>query len=284
MAITSTDIENQSFSIDRKGYDVDEVDVFLERVSTEVDNMNKAIADLQSRLEAANARAEAAEKRAEAAAADIPVSSGSYTSSEATPYELREKDRRIAELEKQLDERNADANAIAQALIIAQRSGDEIIANAKKAALATQKDAEDEAKRILDKANGEKQRVMSNIAELQTDRESVRAGYQDMLRTFITDASKKLTEIGGDMPAHVPTSFPSAPPAPAAPVDAAAAPVVPVAHPAVPDPLESFTATYTTPRSGAHGVTPIIPKASAAHKDLSGFGETDDAFGFDDLD
>lgn len=282
MAITSSDIENQSFSIDRKGYDVDEVDVFLERVSNEVDGMNKQIADLQARLDAATARAEAAEQKlAEGAKAEAaaPAATAVYApTSEATPYELREKDRRIAELEKQLDERNADANAIAQALIIAQRSGDEIIANAKKAALNTQKDAEDEAKRILDKANGEKQRVMNNIAELQSDREAIRASYQEMLRTFISEASQKLTEIGGEMPTPVLQAYQAAPPAPAAPVDA------PQARAVVPDPLESFTATYTTPRAGAHGVTPIAPKASAAHKDLSGFGETDDAFSFDDMD
>ena len=40
MAITSADINNQSFSIDRKGYDVDEVDVFLEHVADEIDYLN----------------------------------------------------------------------------------------------------------------------------------------------------------------------------------------------------------------------------------------------------
>ena len=37
MAITSEDIHNQSFTVDRKGYDVDEVDVFLEHVAAEID-------------------------------------------------------------------------------------------------------------------------------------------------------------------------------------------------------------------------------------------------------
>ena len=279
MAITSTDIENQSFSIDRKGYDVDEVDVFLERVSTEVDGMNARIADLQQRLDAALARAEEAEKRLEASSGDDADATIAYTPTESSPFESREKDRRIADLQRQLDERNADANAIAQALIIAQRSGDEIIANAKKAALNTQKDAEDEARRILEKANNEKQRVMNNIAELQSDRETVRANYQEMLRNFISDASQRLTEIGGEAPMPALKSYEAAsvaaPEPPAAPEPARAV---------TPDPLESFTATYTTPRSGAHGVTPVAPKVSTAQKDLSGFGETDDAFGFDDLD
>ena len=50
MAITSAEIHNRSFSIDRKGYDVDEVDVFLEHVADEIDNLNNQIADLQDRL------------------------------------------------------------------------------------------------------------------------------------------------------------------------------------------------------------------------------------------
>lgn len=48
MAITSAEIHNQSFSIDRKGYDVDEVDVFLEHVADEIDGMNAQIAQLEN--------------------------------------------------------------------------------------------------------------------------------------------------------------------------------------------------------------------------------------------
>ena len=48
MAITASDIHNQSFSIDRKGYDVDEVDVFLEHVADEIDILNDTIAQLQA--------------------------------------------------------------------------------------------------------------------------------------------------------------------------------------------------------------------------------------------
>ena len=43
MAITSEDIQNQSFSIDRKGYDVDEVDVFLEHVADEIDLLTASL-------------------------------------------------------------------------------------------------------------------------------------------------------------------------------------------------------------------------------------------------
>ena len=56
MAITSSDIQNQSFKIERRGYDVDEVDVFLERVASEIDELNDEIARLRVQVkEAASA-------------------------------------------------------------------------------------------------------------------------------------------------------------------------------------------------------------------------------------
>ena len=56
MAITSAEIHNQSFSIDRKGYDVDEVDVFLEHVADEIDGMNAQIAQLENQLDDSSVR------------------------------------------------------------------------------------------------------------------------------------------------------------------------------------------------------------------------------------
>ena len=55
MAITSADIQNQSFKIERRGYDVDEVDVFLERVASEIDDLNDEIAHLRAQASEASA-------------------------------------------------------------------------------------------------------------------------------------------------------------------------------------------------------------------------------------
>ena len=52
MAITSEEIHNQSFTVDRKGYDVDEVDVFLEHVAAEIDGLNAEIEELTAQLHA----------------------------------------------------------------------------------------------------------------------------------------------------------------------------------------------------------------------------------------
>ena len=271
MAITSTDIQYQSFSIDRKGYDVDEVDVFLERLCEEVDALNGQVAELKSQVRQANERADQAEARADEAEQAAPVIETRHEAAAPVVYTETEKDVRIANLERQLEERRRDVDAIAQALITAQRSGEEIVANAKKTALGTQQDAEEEAKRILDKANAEKQRILGVISDLQDSREQVRGEYQDLLKEFIASATKTLTEIGGDLDntrnLHV-------------------APRPVTTHRRTVDPkTESAVATYTTPAvNRTHVVAPKSPRPSKPGKDLTGYGDAADDFEFDDLD
>lgn len=127
MAITASDIHNQSFSIDRKGYDVDEVDVFLEHVADEIDILNDTIAHLQDQLEAD--RFSGFDAPAASTVAITEVAAATVDTSEYDA-QLAQKDAIIADLERQLSDKRADDNAIAQALIIAQRSADEILAKA----------------------------------------------------------------------------------------------------------------------------------------------------------
>ena len=266
MAITSAEIHNQSFSVDRRGYDVDEVDVFLEHVADEIDDMNSQIAQLENQLDDGKFDGFDRPARIEAPAADSA--------------ELAEKDERIAELERQLEAKKADDNAIAQALIIAQRSADEIISNANAQAASAIKEAEDEARRILDKAEGDKQKVLDAIKKLEDDREDAREEYQDLLTDFISDATRKLAEIGGSLPA------PSAPSAHArsavaADVVSAERTAVPVQAPISRDGSAAYTAPQTT--TGAV-VAPATPRPSAVEKDLSGFGDADDGFEFEEID
>ena len=149
-AIAAAEIHNISVSIDRKGYDVDEVDVFLEHVADEIDAMNNQIAQLEGQLDD---RFDGFDTPAHIE----PVQAG------VSDQVLAEKDARIAELERQLEAKKADDNAIAQALIIAQRSADEIMANANAQAAGTIQDAKDEAQRILDRVENEKQEVLDAI-------------------------------------------------------------------------------------------------------------------------
>lgn len=269
MAITSADIHNQSFSIDRKGYDVDEVDVFLEHVAEEVDAMGTHISQLENQLDASKFDG-----------FDTPAHVDAPTPV-ALEEELAARDGRIADLERQLEAKKADDNAIAQALIIAQRSADEIIRNANAQSAHAIQEAEAEADRIIDKAEAERQKVLDAIKKLEDDREDVRDEYQELLTDFIGDATRKLAEIGGVAPAIVPTSAHArmaceSPSATTGRVitSSAQAPI-----------NKDGSAAYAMPQTaGSVSVAPATPTPSKVEKDLSGFGDADDAFEFEEID
>ena len=292
MAITSADIHNQSFSIDRKGYDVDEVDVFLEHVADEIDGLNDQIAQLEtqlddSRFDGFDVPARIIEdEEEEAAPAPSAADEAALAEKDARIAEL---ERRCEELEQQLDEKKADDNAIAQALIIAQRSADDVISNAKAQAADTIQDAEDEAKRIVDKAEGDRQKILDAIKKLETDREDAREEYRDLLTEFIDDASRRLNELGGaaaprqasmharsydEQPAFFADDEDDAVELPLRGATAAQAPI-----------QIDGSAAYATPTAaGTAAVAPATPMRSVVEKDLSGFGDVDDDFEFEEID
>ena len=291
MAITSSDIQNQSFKIERRGYDVDEVDVFLERVASEIDDLNDEIARLRVQVkEAASAsRTEVISERPVAASDEEAKPAG------IDPALVAEKDAMIAELEAKLpaqrersDEstRKSDDTAIAQALIVAQRTADEIVSKAKADAGQTRQNAEDEGRRILEKANAEKQKVIDHINELSSSREKVREQYQDMLKEFIGSATQRLAEIGGEVTAGIDipaellemTTFDATS---SAGTQQKAEAEKPAAATWEPSPA---VATYTTPTVTPGASAPATPKPSTASKDFSGYGDADDTFSFDDMD
>ncbi len=258
MAITAEDIQNQTFSIDRRGYNVDEMDVFLERVAQEVDALNNEIASLRQQL--------------------AEMSSSPAVQAEPTIMQnadLAAKDARIAELERRLEEKSSDDSVIAQALIVAQRTADEIISKSKAEAEQTRRNAEEEARRILDKAGAEKQRVVEHINDLNESREQIRIQYQDLLKEFITVATQRLTEIGGDITEGF--SMPEL-------SDDSADQYVDSSANSVKWEPATATATYTTPTVNPVVSAPAAPKPSASSKDLSGYGAADDSFSFDEID
>lgn len=258
MPLTSTDVNNVSFSVDRKGYNVDEVDVFLEQVAASIDELYAQADVLRDQLRAAEE--------------NVAAAPASVDGEVVTVAELEERDTRIAELEAQVADHRAEDSAIAQALIIAQRSADEIIANANKAADGTKQDAEDEAQRILDKANAEKARVLEEIHKLEADREDARTRFSDMLNEFIASSENILSELDATARRGSMRGMYAA----ASPDDEATSEIDEI----VPD---SITATYTTPTQGG-APAPAAPTPSKVEKDFSGFGDTDDGFELDDLD
>lgn len=261
MAITSQDIHNQSFAIDRKGYDVDEVDVFLEHVADEIDFLNDQIAQLQNELMQAREAAEQTAGETAVIASDTTDIDISEISDGEMAGLLAEKDAIIKGLEEQLADKQANDNAISQALIIAQRSADEIIVKANAQASETMQDAREEADRIINRANADKQGVVDDIHKLEDDREETREGYADLLRDFIEDASRKLNELGYDDDIDS---------IPGIGRDAGQVDVV----------YDEAAAVNYIPAEAAEQVTaaPVAPLAPGIEKDLSGFGDVEDDF------
>ncbi|WP_165056745.1 MULTISPECIES: DivIVA domain-containing protein [unclassified Adlercreutzia] len=287
MAITSADIHNQSFSIDRKGYDVDEVDVFLEHVADEIDALNNQIASLEDQLDDAKFDGFDTPAAPVAAAETAVITPAAPASVDTSEYEdlIAEKDDIIADLERQLEEKKANDSAISAALVVAQRSADEIVAKANAQAAETIQDARDEATRILNRANADKQAVLDSIRKLEDEREDVRDEYADILKDFITDASRKLSDLGGVVTASTAVSAAAhyvTPSQPAALGTQDTGEFELGESQAAPAPAPAPVA-YTTPQAADAVVAAPTPVASAYEKDLSGFGDADD-FEFEEID
>ena len=309
MAITSEDIHNQSFTVDRKGYDVDEVDVFLEHVAAEIDGLNAQIEELLARIDELNnnqmgfdddepmdmdaAFAEPAMLEPE------PEAVKEEAADTTSVLSADEKDARIAELEKQLSEKETDASAIANALVTAQRSAQEVLDAARA-----------EAKRIhnVDRANAEKAKIETAIEELDRSHKKTCEAYSEALKSFIDDANAKLDDIEDELakkegkkrshgrfasPAQAPVHKPmfgatgAVAPSYVAPAAGAveSAPVTPAVTAA------PATATVIPAQSAAPATATVIPAQSAApapapsvEKDLSGFGDAAEAFDLGDID
>lgn len=264
MAITATDIHEQSFSIDKRGYDVDEVDMFLEHVADGIDYLNNRIAQLQDQL--------AEEQRNN-------MDRAYDVNREEDEARLAERDKRIADLERQLEARKADGNAIAQALIIAQRSADEITANANAKAHATVQEAEQEARKIIDRAENDKKAVIDATKKLENDREKARQDYKEFLSDLINDATGRLAEIGEMAPsssssisAHAVNSYPRK--------------SISAYREEEPAPKQSFghaRPSYASQSTGTVTPAPAAPIPASYEKDLSGFGDAEDGFEFDEV-
>ena len=196
MAISAEDIRTASFattSAGAEGYDFDEVDVFLDHVADEVEAMNNQLAQLQSQVQGgATAVVPAAGESASEAVAAAPDAG-------AQAARIQELEAQVANLTAQLQEKSANDNAISQALIVAQRSADEVIANARTEAGTIVQDARDEADRIVNKAESDRQRVIEAIRALESDRNAVCGEYREVLANFMADAQRKLADIDGEM-------------------------------------------------------------------------------------
>lgn len=193
MAITPADIQAQTFSEAKRGYDPAEVDVFLEQLASEVDAMLNKIVDLKTRLTATEQELAAAQAQTQVAVAapapapaPAPVASPEYT---------------------------ATASQISAALIAAQQSADNIVAEARENADRIRNEADAKAREVIRQALNEKQNELAEIDRLKASREEFKAEYLKLIQHFMDEAQN---EFPADLLVSAPTgSEPAAAPAPA---------------------------------------------------------------------
>ncbi len=206
MAITPSDIQAQTFSEAKRGYDPGEVDVFLERLASEVDAMLNKIVDLKTRLTATEQELAAAQAQAQvapvAAPAPAPVANPEYT---------------------------ATASQISAALIAAQQSADNIVAEARENADRIRTEADAKAREVIRQALAEKQNELAEIDRLKASREEFKAEYLKLIQHFMDDAQN-------EFPADLLSSAPTGSEAVSAPMPAPAPEPMPVADPFAPLP------------------------------------------------
>ncbi len=201
MAITPADIQAQTFSEAKRGYDPGEVDVFLEQLSAEVDAMLNKIVDLKNRLTASEQQlAEAQAQLAQAASAPAPAPVPEYTANE---------------------------RQISAALIAAQQTADNIVAEARENADRIRNEADAKAREVIRQALAEKQTEIEEIDRLKASREEFKNEYLKLIQHFMDDAQNSF-------PSELLASAPSG--SAAAPASADPAPMVTEPMPVVSEP------------------------------------------------
>lgn len=236
MAITSSDIDNQSFSVERKGYSIEEVDIFLETVSKEVGLLNEKVETLQ---------------KGAADAANNTTSNEEVAELNAT---IASQKVEIEKLKKEVKENVNDGKAISEALIVAQRQAEKIVAEANDKSTKIIKDANDKADYIEKDADAQKKKVMGEIDKLEKEQQATRKEYQVMLRDIIAAMDKRLSQSEGISAKKSPAATGSTKPAASATSKN--------------NPVKPASASKT-------GETKAAPVKPEPQKDFSGFGDTD---------
>jgi DivIVA domain-containing protein len=237
MALTPEDVRAKQFSTVKRrqeGYDPDEVDQFLDQVEAEISAMTRENADLKGRLAAAEAAARAATASPVAAApvAPVPVAA---VAPPAPPV----------------------GESAARMLELAQKTGDEHIANAKAAAEKLVVDARERAAALT--RDSEAQRV--TLERRVEDLRAFEKEYRTRLRQQLDGLLKELGARGGDPSAPAQAAAPAlAPPVPAVAPPAPPRPVAaPAAQPAQPAPAVAPPAPAAPPPAPRPAAAPSAP-------------------------
>jgi len=180
------------FTVARKGYDPDEVDNFLERVSA-------AVAQLQDKLRQATADAEAADGRATDATRSQTLLQARVDKLEADLAEARKAPPAAAAATTRSAE--DEAAEVSKVLVLAQRTADAAVAEARATASHVVNEAEQEASRILvaarkdadEQATRQRAALAEEVSALEANRQQLDSDI-GLLNRYVEDQRSTLAE------------------------------------------------------------------------------------------
>jgi DivIVA domain-containing protein len=184
MELTSQAINEAEFSMARRGYDPDQVDEFLEKLAVAVDKQNEALAEARERASMAERRANEAERKLSERPERVVDVAPAAEAEEATARTAQLTAAAAAELE-----------TLQRTLVLAQKTAD-----------ATVRDAEEEAGRMIAKAEsdaraaqeGTRARLLEEIAKLDADRSALQ-GDVEALEGHLVDQRRHVEETITDL-------------------------------------------------------------------------------------
>jgi len=217
MPLTPEDVQNKRFSTVRfkEGYDEEEVDAFLDEVEAELRRLLGENTDLRTRAPAAPAAAPTAAAPVAAAPA-APVA--------AAPAAPAEEPSEAALRTLLLAQRTAD-EAIAQA----KQEAEQIVASAKVRASSIESEAQTQHAQAMADLQRQRTTLEAAIDELRAFEREYRTRLKAYLEGQLRDLDTRGTAAPGQAPAAAVPSSPPPPPSSAAAPSAPAAPATPPA-------------------------------------------------------
>lgn len=169
MELTSQVIEEAEFSMARRGYDPEQVDEFLEKVAVAVDKQHAELLDTRERLAEVERRAIEAERRLEEQPERV-VEAGPVAGPDREAVEAEAVEAAAVRTAKLTASAEAELATLQRTLLLAQKTAD-----------ATVKDAKEEAARMIAAAEADareaeattRARILAEIAELDENRKAL---------------------------------------------------------------------------------------------------------------
>ena len=258
MPLTPEDVQNKRFAVTRfrPGYDEDEVDAFLDEVEAELNRLLQENTNLRSQIQAAHTQAAQAQAQVQARPAQPTA-----------PAEPEEE---------------AGQQAALRTLLLAQRTADEAVAQARKEAEQMLADARGKATSLEQEARDQHATTMTDLdrkrRELERQVEDLRAferEYRVRLKAYL---ETQLNELEGRGAGSEPPGAPVTPPSGRAPAGPAGSGPGGAAGAAPPAPTRPEAGAATSPfsRSSVPAPESAPPAGDAEDADVRAGVEIDE--------